>query len=593
MTRNPTLWLLCFLPGLLVGAYGASAGTGGLPGPGSNCRDCLSCHEGIERTGPGHSMTCLECHLPPKDHVGRGPILHETLVRNPSDPVHAKTFCLPCHEGEVRRLDRSLHTTMAGIINQTRYLWGAQEQAAPAVYGLGDPFRPLPEPSWATLPEGPKDLVDDFLRRRCLRCHIHTQGPQGPGAYRATGCAACHCLYGPEGRYEGADKAIDRGKRGFPRRHTLTRDIPNSQCLLCHRENHVGGDFEGLFERDYSRTFRPRPQEGAPEAFAGDRAHHRLARDIHRERGMQCRDCHGKAEVMGDGTPHASSLEVRRIACLDCHGRDTPGRVQGLERKPSGATLQGRDKSIRPVPVYDTEGSAHRIPAHAGVRCSACHAQWSYQDYGLEVIREDVLSEERRTRLSMWGDPCVQEFLETLGPGDVRGSVLSRDWVSGTERLGLWSMGWRFRRWEDMPLGKDPKGLFTLLRPRHQYRITYVDRLGQVLLDGVVPSRGDGTGPGWAFMPTSPHTLSPVGRACDACHRNPVGAGRGVSLGTSPDLLLTLPSPPALPGMGLLSEGESQALMNPSRAWAEARFLALGASRGPPRRPSAVDRVLP
>jgi hypothetical protein len=85
-------------------------------------------------------------------------------------------------------------------------------------------------------PEMPRMLVDDFLRRRCLRCHIHTADPGGRGLYRATGCAACHMLYGNDGRYQGSDQAIDRSKEGYPTKHEFTTLIPNTQCLHCHAQ---------------------------------------------------------------------------------------------------------------------------------------------------------------------------------------------------------------------------------------------------------------------------------------------------------------------------------------------------------------------
>ncbi|HKI48158.1 MAG TPA: hypothetical protein VKA69_02455, partial [Desulfobacteria bacterium] len=166
-------------------------------------KNCMSCHKGIEAISPNHPFACAECHLRPKDRHSKPLRSHQAILRNPSDPQFVRQFCLPCHEKEISTLEHSLHWSMAGIINQTRFLWGAQKTAAPAIYGVKAPLKPLPEADFSKPPEIPADLVDDFLRRRCLRCHIHTKGPGGVGFYRATGCAACHMHYDDDGLYRG------------------------------------------------------------------------------------------------------------------------------------------------------------------------------------------------------------------------------------------------------------------------------------------------------------------------------------------------------------------------------------------------------
>jgi len=68
-------------------------------------RDCTSCHEGIEAISPNHPFACAVC-------------------------------------------------------NQTRFLWGAQETAAPAIYGIKGPLEPLPYPDFSPGPQKPENLVD-------------------------------------------------------------------------------------------------------------------------------------------------------------------------------------------------------------------------------------------------------------------------------------------------------------------------------------------------------------------------------------------------------------------------------------------------
>ncbi len=549
-------------------------------GKGANYADCLTCHQGIERISENHASDCATCHLPPG--VRRRRILknHEVIVRNPSDPAVVRIFCIRCHEREIEQVESSLHGSMAGVINQTRYLWGAQKQASPALYGLSGPFRPMPEPDPEVYPDKPADLVDDFLRRRCLRCHIHQEGASGAGLYRASGCAACHVLYGNDGHYRGLDRAVHKSLTGYPIRHEFTVRIPNTQCLHCHNQNHAGADYEGLFEHDYSSTYRSPIIGGEPHGRLYGQVYHRLIRDVHAERGLWCTDCHGRNEVMGDGKAYSFEMEAPGPVCERCHGgygRQRPDVSLESVREESGLFLffsknNNREYRLR---EFRQTSTGHRVPAHSKVRCSACHAQWSYQDYGLSVIREDRIEEYKWYGLAAQGDPELEGILNGFLEGSGGGDPLSRDRISGQLRLGIWSMGWRFRRWEFMPLGIDNRGKYTILRPLYQYLITYVDRLGNVPLDSMVPSRGDGSGAGWAFMPYVPHTIAPSGRSCDACHMNRLAVGLGVQEEMTMDTRLTVPSPPAIKGARLLDAEERRRLLEPSYEWRKERLRSL------------------
>jgi hypothetical protein len=70
-----------------------------------------------------------------------------------------------------------------------------------------------------------------------------------PGDYRSSGCTACHVVYandrspvhsaqyadaGNRGRSQTTDPMIPKDESGHPIRHTLTRQIPTSQCMVCH-----------------------------------------------------------------------------------------------------------------------------------------------------------------------------------------------------------------------------------------------------------------------------------------------------------------------------------------------------------------------
>ena len=81
-----------------------------------------------------------------------------------------------------------------------------------------------------------------------------------PGDYRGSGCTACHVIYAndrsPEhsgpyasfghlGESASADTTIAKGESGHPIRHTFTRSIPSSQCMVCHI--HPGTNMETTY----------------------------------------------------------------------------------------------------------------------------------------------------------------------------------------------------------------------------------------------------------------------------------------------------------------------------------------------------------
>jgi len=110
------------------------------------------------------------------------------------------------------------------------------------------------------------------------------------------------------------------------------------------------------------------------------------------------------------------------------------------------------------------------------------------------------------------------------------------------------------------------------LRPLYQYLVTYVDRRGIVPLDNAIPTRGDGSNLGWAFMPYVPHTTAPFGRPCVGCHKNRTAAGLGIQDEVTVDTLLTIPSPPPIKEMRLLNPEERKRLLEPSKRWKKERL---------------------
>ena len=348
------------------------------------------------------------------------------------------------------------------------------------------------------------------------------------------GCAACHVPFADDGRYRGNDRSL-KGRVGYPWLHVFHGPITTGQCLHCHNGPRIGADYVGLFQHDFHRSYRTPLSGGTLPRQLYIMDHHRLKADVHHDRGLLCVDCHDAGDVMGRGKPVAAQKDAVAVRCRSCHTKD-----------PS-------------IP-------AHAIPGMEKIHCLGCHAAWGFMDYGPSLVRDD------RKDLTRWSPWRLQGDESVLDLFDVRGQFFGKKDASF---YGPWLLGWRFRRWEYLTLGKDDKGRIVPFRPRYQYQISYVDNTGRVVLDNAVPTRGDGTGPGWAYMPYYPHTVQKRGRSCEACHGVPLAAGDGLWEGFGPDLALTKPSPPVYSSMRLLSESERQRLLLKSDAYRKWRFKAL------------------
>ncbi|PIQ97922.1 MAG: hypothetical protein COV67_01695 [Nitrospinae bacterium CG11_big_fil_rev_8_21_14_0_20_56_8] len=249
---------------------------------------------------------------------------------------HAPEYCGKCHADQIKKMAFSSMASARGIINATRYALGAQAPNEPP-YSLnpGEGEQPLP-------PAGKDHFADRYLKTQCLRCHLQSEAPHRPGDYRASGCAACHMVYGNDGMSLTHDRAIQKKQkkevharvnrferkfaanslknpRGYPLLHKFTLAVPSVQCEHCHNHNGVGNEFEGLMGK-------PERPETTPDAVRKTRPvlygreHTFLLPDIHREKGMHCIDCHGGRDLKGHEGPDGKWVSGSEIQCSDCHG---------------------------------------------------------------------------------------------------------------------------------------------------------------------------------------------------------------------------------------------------------------------------------
>ncbi len=408
----------------------------------------------------------------------------------------------------------------------------------------------------------------DIYRKQCARCHVWGEGRNERGDLRASGCAACHVLYGNDGKYEGNDPTIkENGHRPHPLKHRITSAIPAAQCTHCHtRGRRIGTTFVGMFEYDYVKDGHAPPfDENAKTQeplFTKEYMH--IRQDVHFERGMQCADCHTSIDVHGDGNIYPATVYQVEITCYDCHGTPekypwelpigygTPVTLEGsrgirkIGDKEYILTSRGNVKSNwlkdeKKVYVLSRyTGKEHEIPLLKDIKlqdkfrtqqgkvamstvhehiekleCYACHATWSPQCFGCHM------QYDRRAKGTDWittskkVNPVTGRQTETKESGDLTYENRS------------------FMRWESPILGMNLKGKVSPLAPGCQVFFTFIDEKGDIkALNKHYITSTDHNSP--TLAPMNPHATSLVARTCEDCHTNPktIGYGTGNSRST-------------------------------------------------------------
>jgi hypothetical protein len=448
--------------------------------------DCISCHHIEKFDERNHDFSCTECHIKPEKRENYN---HKAdIIAHPDSLEHVEIFCAKCHEQDIKSVKSSLHVSLKNEINKTRKSWG--------IHDSNVTLQSLPYPNDTI--HKPEDLVDDMLRRKCLKCHIGNQGSGERGMFRGKGCMSCHMEYAEDGRYKGSDLTI-KDKYPYAKIHTMSQDTPMSACLSCHNKIFVGTDYLGLFPVDHDKSYRaPISKEGMyPQKIYGTNYHH-LKEDIHFQKDLTCKDCHKKDEIMG---AHMEGKTSQKVTCKECHA----------------------DISFNEAHQY-----------HNNVACSACHASWQMSNYELSVFRDDIADYAKWKNLTSQEDAYLENFLNKVIKTKSTPRPYMPDWVDKTMQKGLWYSGWRFRRWEHVFLGNDEDGMVKILRPIFQYRISYRDENAQMIFNDVHQIEGQKIED---FSPYSPHTITKNAKSCESCHENALLLNPAEHTGTVLDLL--------------------------------------------------------
>ncbi len=441
------------------------------PRPAVAAQGCSACHN-MELDG-NHRLPCSSCHRG-DEKTGDKAIAHAGLIAKPAHPEMMAKTCGGCHPKQIEEIRHTLHFTLKTEVNLVRRAFGATVD--------------LQSLTAIPVAESPKDilgLTDDLLRRRCLRCHLYSQGDDYPSVTHGTGCAACHLSF-QDGRIAS---------------HAFLARPGDRQCLSCHYGNRVGFDYYGRFEHDLNEEYRT-PYTTKQEHFRPYGVeYHDLAPDIHQQRGLSCIDCHTGKELMTEGS------RKLRPSCAGCHDAAALRKKLPDNIKPSAngyVLLAGAERKTHPLPLMTD-------PAHTAfsekISCQVCHAQWTFNDHGKHFLRSDSSDFEVWERLITQGSSEVSEILSN-NTDTARSELpaMMTDKIHFKKQKGLWYKGYGIRRWERILLGRDRDGTITTMRPLLDYSLSWIDEDEKIRFDAQA-SQADMNG----LFPYTPHTTGKAG----------------------------------------------------------------------------------
>ncbi len=492
--------------------------TGTIPLVNGKREACLVCHDNVRGMGISHdpeAMGCYSCHKGNPLTLDKNQA-HKGMVLIPGNMANAEESCGTgnCHPGIPERVNRSIMTTMSGVVTVDRFVFGENHDLSAMAHIKGIGHSP----------------ADQHLRDLCANCHLGNEKTEyGPVTQltRGGGCNACHLNYSEDAVR--SLKLIDSMQDDSVFFHpSLDLKISDDHCFGCHsRSGRIATNYEGWHETllqeseiPTTGTFR-KLEDGRVFEFRGE--------DVHHKSGLECIDCHISVELMGDGHLYAHKEDQLKVTCEDCHFTgiaaslpldsldseslkivklrkwDEKGKAF-LKTKTGGYPLPNAwlDLNGKPVLASKNGDTTYQLrsplevctggDAHSALSCESCHTSWVPQCLG-----------------------CHNRFDQ---------QAKGFDMLAYNEKMGSWV---------------EYVGVFKAGKPALGIR---EDSLGEraviTFTPGMILTVDKGTFPGSEgvpeemifkrlYAPVSAHTITRQGRDCRSCHLDPlaIGYGRG------------------------------------------------------------------
>ena len=208
-----------------------------------------------------------------------------------------------------------------------------------------------------------------------------------PGDYRASGCSACHVIYandrdpahsasysafGHSGAGATVDPTIDKSQPGHPIKHTFTRSIPSSQCMVCHM--HPGTNmlttYFGLTwwdnEIDGERMY-PAKQKNPTEE-------ERYQSGLRNPEGAAARGLWGEEKFLDQTGSPEFNRQLKTTQFADFHGHGWVYRgVYAHDRKGNWLDKSGAKIAFDDPDRFGKAVHLADIHLEKGMQCNDCH----------------------------------------------------------------------------------------------------------------------------------------------------------------------------------------------------------------------------
>jgi hypothetical protein len=208
-----------------------------------------------------------------------------------------------------------------------------------------------------------------------------------PGDYRGSGCTACHVVYandrspahsGPYARFghmgesASSDPTIAKNESGHPIRHSFTRAIPSSQCMICHV--HPGTNMETTY---FGYTWWDNESDGEamyPRDQHNPTNEERYQLALRNPEGAAARGLWSNLDFLEKlGSPEFNS-QLKQTQFADFHSHGWVFRAV-YKRDRKGNLLDPENKVVAPDDPAKFQKAVHLADIHLekGMHCIDCH----------------------------------------------------------------------------------------------------------------------------------------------------------------------------------------------------------------------------
>jgi len=490
---------------------------------------CMACHAGVAGLDASHRLDkigCASCHGGNVESLVADQA-HAGMIRIPGNLADAPRTCgqSMCHSAVIPRVNRSIMTTFAGVIEVDRRVFGepsASSSSPPHVSTLGS------------------SAADTHLRQLCASCHLgqpKTEWGAISEASRGGGCNACHLAYDTAASRQLASwlATSPKARTGIPLRHpALTiAAVDNSRCFGCHsRSARISTNYEGWHElKDPPSAAALATDDKSPSRqyrlLDDGRYFTRVTPDVHQSRGMDCIDCHAPGEVMGTGDAVAHARNQVQIRCADCHA-------------PRLASIPPSHGDAETNSLIGLRGWTYQPGERLGLAASGVVL------YNV-VVRPELGARMRHKRTGAWAELRAPLAVCTQGKGHARLSCNSCHTPWAPRCATCHTAFDRTAEGFDHVDQKDVKGAWQESSGAYEAPPPTLGILADArdkahprgVVDTFVPgmimqldrNRTAGAAPDTVFRRlyarTFAHTISRASRSCESCHNDPVALGYG------------------------------------------------------------------